>query len=129
MAILPKKEVREPGAGEDEEQVEQFLRSRRHLWSRIRLLNDSILSIKISNEIQLETIHQGFLNTINRRKELLERIQQLTSECQMFKDKNRRIEETNEHLRDANEQLKERYERDIHDCTTRLELLDVEEHR
>ena len=117
MAIQ-RRDIPEPGAGEDEEQVEKFLRSRRHLNGRIRLLNDSILSIKISNEIQLETFHQGFLNTINRRKELLERIEQLTEECRMFKEKNRRLEEYNEHRREVNEQLKERCEREIRDEQT-----------
>ena len=85
-----------PGAGEDEEQIEIIFHSSRHLNTNIRLLNDWISSVKISNEIQLETIHQGFLSTINRRKELLEQIKQLNKQCQILHERNELIKETNQ---------------------------------
>ena len=67
---------------ENGEQLEQFLHSRRFLSMHIRLLNDSIFSLKISNEIRLETIQQEFLSTINRRKELIDKIKQLHEQYQ-----------------------------------------------
>lgn len=77
---------------EDEEQAnEHFLRSRSYLLMRLRLLKDSQLSMKISNEIKMETIEKGFLATIQRRKELLERIQQLNQQCRMLREKNHRL--------------------------------------
>ncbi len=102
-----------PGAGEDEEQVENFFHSTRHLTTSIRLLNDSILSIKISNEIKLETIHQGFLSTINRRKELFEQIKQLNKQCQILHEQNQLIKENNEKKYEFNQQLERNYQQDI----------------
>jgi len=103
------------GVGEDEEQVESFVRSRRYLNMRIRLLNDSILSINISNEIKLETIHKGFLSTINRRKELLEQIQQLNKQCQVLHETNQTIKENNQNRFQLNEQLEKNYKQQIYD--------------
>jgi len=103
------------GVGEDEEQVESFVRSRRYLTMRIRLLNDSILSINISNEIKLETIHKGFLSTINRRKELLEQIQQLNKQCQVLHETNQTIKENNQNRFQLNEQLEKNYKQQIYD--------------
>ncbi|CAF1023562.1 unnamed protein product [Rotaria magnacalcarata] len=103
------------GAGEDGEQVEQFLHSRRYLNMRIRLLNDSIESVKISNEIKLETIHQGFLLTINRRKELLEQIKELNKQCQILHEKNEAIKENNQNRLHLNSKLEKNYQQQITD--------------
>ncbi|CAF1104756.1 unnamed protein product [Rotaria sordida] len=104
-----------PGAGEDDEHVGQFLHSRRYLNMRIRLLNDSILSVKISNEIKLETIHRGFLLTINRRKELLEQIKELNKQCQILHEKNQTIKENNQNRFQFNNKLEKIYQKQIHD--------------
>ncbi len=103
------------GVGEDHEQVESFVHSRRYLNMRIRLLNDSILSINISNEIKLETIHKGFLSTINRRKELLEQIQQLNKQCQVLHETNQTIKENNQNRFQLNEKLEKNYKEQIYD--------------
>ncbi|CAF4982363.1 unnamed protein product, partial [Rotaria socialis] len=94
---------------------EQFLHSRRYLNMRIRLLNDSILSVKISNEIKLETIHQGFLLTINRRKELLEQIKELNKQCQILHEKNEAIKENNQNRLHLNSKLEKNYQQQITD--------------
>jgi hypothetical protein len=104
-----------PGAGDDEEQVEYFSHSPRYLNMSIRLLNDSILSVKISNEIKLETIHKGFLSTINRRKELLEQIQQLNKQCQVLHETNQTIKENNQNRFQLNEKLEKNYKEQIYD--------------
>ncbi len=104
-----------PGAGEDEEHVEYSSRSPRYLNTSIRLLNDSILSIKVSNEIKLETIHKGFLSTINRRKELLEQIKQLNKQCQIFYEQNQLIKETNQNKFELNRQFEQNYQQQILD--------------
>jgi len=104
-----------PGAGEDEEQVEYFSHSPRYLNMSIRLLNDSILSVKISNEIKLETIHKGFLSTINRRKELLEQIKHLNKQCQVLHEQNQIIKENNQNRLEFNNKLEKNYQQQIHD--------------
>ncbi len=104
-----------PGPGDDEEQVEYFSHSPRHLNMSIRLLTDSILSVKLSNEIKLETIHKGFLSTINRRKELLEQIQQLNKQCQVLHETNQTIKENNQNRFQLNEQLEKNYKEQIYD--------------
>lgn len=104
-----------PGSGEDYEQVEHFLRSRRYLNMRIRLLNDSILSVKISNEIKLETIHRGFLSTINRRKELLEQIKEINKKCQLLHENNEEIKENNRNRFQLNDQIEKHYQQQIRD--------------
>ncbi|CAF5148162.1 unnamed protein product [Rotaria sp. Silwood1] len=82
---------------------------------RIRLLNDSILSVKISNEIKLETIHRGFLLTINRRKELLEQIKELNKQCQILHEKNQTIKENNQNRFQFNNKLEKNYQQQIYD--------------
>jgi hypothetical protein len=113
--ILHKHELPVPGVGEDEEHVEQFLRSPRYLNMRIRLLNDSILSINISNEIKLETIHRGFLSTINRRKELLEQIKEFNKQCQILHEKNQTIKDNNQNRFQLNNKLEKTYQEYIAD--------------
>jgi hypothetical protein len=103
-----------PGPGDDEEQVEYFSHSPRHLNMSIRLLTDSILSVKLSNEIKLETIHKGFLSTIHRRKELLEQIKELNKQCQMLHEQNQIIKENNQNRLEVNHQIEENYQKDIY---------------
>jgi len=102
-----------PGAGEDDEQVEHFLKTPRHLTTRIRILNDLIFSVNISNEIKLETIHKGFLSTINRRKELLEQIKDLNKQCQIHHEKNQTIKENNQNIFQLNQNLEKDYQQQI----------------
>jgi AraC-like DNA-binding protein len=108
-----------PGAGEDEEYAENFFHSPRHLTTTIRLLNDAILSVKISNEIKLETIHKGFLSTINRRKELFEQIKQLNKKCQILHEQNESIKENNQIKFELNQQLEQNYQKQILDEQTK----------
>ena len=112
-------ELPSPGAGEDEEHAEHFFHSPRYLTTRIRLLNDSILSVKVSNEIKLETIHKGFLSTINRRKELLEQIKQLTKQCQILHEQNELSRRNNEIQFELNQQLEQNYRKQILDEQTK----------
>lgn len=108
--LLSNHELPVSGAGDDPEEYEYYSHSPRYLNTRIRLLNDSILSFKISNEIQLETIHQGFLSTIKRRKELLEKIQQLNEQCQYLHKQNQLIKEKNQNRLDENKKLENYYQ-------------------
>ena len=112
--FLKNHELPESGTNEDQEQAEQFLHSHRYLSMRVRLLNDSISSVKIANEIKLETIHRGFLFTINRRKELLEQINQLNKQCQIYREKNKILKETNQNRIQCNDKLDKDYQRQIH---------------
>jgi len=103
-----------PGStGHDDEQIDGSLNSPRHLNMTIRILNDSIFSVKISNEIKLETIHKGFLSTINRRKELFEQIQHLNKQCQILYEKNQLIKENNRNQLTFNEDLERNYRQQI----------------
>jgi hypothetical protein len=113
--LINNHELPSPGAGDDEEQVEYYSHSPRYLNTSIRLLNDSILSIKISNEIKLETIHKGFLSTINRRKELLEQIKQLNKQCQVLHEQNQIIKENNQNRLEFNIKLEKTYQQQIYD--------------
>lgn len=99
----------------DDEHIDSSLNSPRHLNMTVRILNDSIFSVKISNEIKLETIHKGFLSTINRRKELFEQIQYLNKQCQIFYEKNQLIKENNQKQLQINEQLERNYQQQIQD--------------
>ena len=107
-------------AGDDGDHTEQLRRSARYLHMRIRLLNDSILSTSISNEIQLETIHKGFLATIDRRKKLLEQIRHLNDQCQCFAEKNENLRRYNRDRLQSNAKLQEYYEQQIRDETMKL---------
>lgn len=111
--FLQRRHQPEPAVDDDEEQTEPFLRSRRHLLTRQRLLKDSILSIKISNEIKLETIEKGFLATINRRKELLERIAQLNQQCEHLRERNSNIADTIRDRVKSNRELENRYQDEL----------------
>jgi tRNA A-37 threonylcarbamoyl transferase component Bud32 len=113
--LINNHELPSPGAGDDEEQVEYYSHSPRYLNMSIRLLNDSILSVKISNEIKLETIHKGFLSTINRRKELLEQIKQLNKQCQVLHEQNQIIKENNQNRLEFNIKLEKTYQQQIYD--------------
>ena len=104
-----------PGVGDDEEHVEFYTRSYRHLNMRIRLLNDSIASVKLSNEIRLEKIAKGFQSTIERRKNLLEQIQHLTEQCQILEQRNQTFKQTNEIRIQDNEILENNYRKEIVD--------------
>ena len=107
-------------AADDEGEGEQSRHSARYLHMRLRLLNDSILSTSISNEIQLETIHKGFLATIDRRKELLEQIRHLTQQCQLFTEKNENLRQYNRNRLQSNSKLQEDYEQRIRDEKLKL---------
>lgn len=100
-------------AGIDEEHVEHVLHSRRYLNMRIRLLKDSIFSVSVANEIKLETIQRGFQTTIERRKELLDQIQQLNKQCQILHEKNQSLKEMNDSRVTINENLDKIYEEQI----------------
>lgn len=113
--LIHKQKLPSPGAGEDEEEVECFARSPRHLNMTIRLLNDSILSAKLSNEMKLETIHKGFLATIDRRKELLEQIKQLNKQCQILHEQNQTVKENHQNRLRLNEQQEKNYQQRILD--------------
>jgi len=113
--LIHNHELPSPGAGDDEEQVEYYSHSPRYLNMSIRLLNDSILSVKISNEIKLETIHKGFLSTIHRRKELLEQIKELNKKCQVLHEQNQIIKENNQNRLEFNIKLEKIYQQKIHD--------------
>lgn len=104
-----------PGAGDDNEHVQNYSHSPRYLNTSIRLLNDSILSVKISNEIQLETIHKGFLSTINRRKELLDKIKQLNKQCQLLHEQNQIIKDKNQNRFNENNKIEKNYQQLIFD--------------
>ena len=118
---------------EDEEATEHFRHSRRYIQMRIRLLKDSTLAIKISNEIKLDTIEKGFLATIQRRKELLERIQQLNEQCRIVRDKNDPLSQLVRQRFEENDQLEKDYREDLrrileeqNQCKEKLQHGDVE---
>ncbi|UJR29050.1 hypothetical protein I4U23_010265 [Adineta vaga] len=111
--FITQPETPDCGNGEDDEHAEHVLRSRRYLTMRIRLLKDCILSINISNEIKLETIQRGFQMTMNRRKELLEEIQQLNKQCQILHEKNQSMKEMNETRLETNQNLEKTYQEQI----------------
>ena len=99
-----------PAVGDDEESASSFPRSSRHINMKIRLLNDSIASVKTSNEIQLQTIEKGFQSTIERRKKLLEQIEQLTEQCANLREQNEGFQRINQ---SRNEILEENYRKAI----------------
>lgn len=111
--------------GADGESDEPFFHSRRHLNMRIRLLQDSILASQISNEVKLETMHRGFLATIDRRKELLEQIQQLNKQCQLLHEKNQNLREMSDERARATVQLESSYRERIDE--QRAKQIDWEE--
>ena len=105
--LLNNSKVVLPSAGDDDEQVESYGRSYRHLNAKIRLLNDSIFSVKISNEIQFEILANGFHSTIERRKKLLEEIEQLTEQCRYLHQRNEILKQSYQTRIESNRILEE----------------------
>lgn len=99
--------------GGDDEHVDFSTRSYRHLNMKIRLLNDSIVSVKTSNDIQLETIEKGFQSTINRRKILLEQIQELNEQCQRIHQQNQFLKQNNQIRLEENQKLEMNYRNEL----------------
>ena len=113
--LLSNSKIPLPGVGDDDEHVESYGRSYRYLNARIRLLNDSILSVKISNEIQFEILANGFHSTIERRKNLLEQIEQLNEQCQILHQRNEILKQLHQTRIQSNQILEENYRKDILD--------------
>lgn len=113
--LLNNSKVSLPSVDEGDEHVESSGRSCRYLNAKIRLLNDSIFSVRISNEIQFEILANGFHSTIERRKNLLEQIQHLTEQCRILLQRNDVLKQLHQTRIESNEILEENYRKEIVD--------------